>query len=59
MRDSDTVFFISSVANLQCFGSGFYQVSGSRFGIRIRIQEGKITHKKNRKNLKKIYVLKC
>ncbi len=34
----------------QCFwsrsGSGFNQVSGSGFGIRIRIQEGKMTHKK-------------
>jgi hypothetical protein len=26
---------------LQCFGSGFNQVSGSGSGIRIRIQEGK------------------
>jgi hypothetical protein len=35
----------------QGFGSGFNQVSrsGSVFGIRIRIQEGKMTHK-SRKN---------
>jgi hypothetical protein len=32
---------------LQCFGSGFIQVSGSGFGIRIRIQE--VKNDRNRK----------
>jgi hypothetical protein len=39
----------------QCYGYGFYQVSGSvsGFGIRIRIQEGKNDPQKwKKKNLK-------
>jgi hypothetical protein len=42
------------------FGSGFNQVSGSGsvFGIRIRIQEGKNDPQKKKK-IKKFHVLKC
>ncbi len=44
----------------QGFGSGFNQVSGSGsiFGIRIRIQEGKDDPEKKEK-IKKFHVLKC
>jgi hypothetical protein len=37
----------------QCFGSGLNQGCGSGFGIRIRIQKGKITHKYGNKSRKK------
>jgi hypothetical protein len=40
---------------IPCFGSGFYQVSGSRLGNRIRIHEDKNDPQK----VKKFYVFKC
>jgi hypothetical protein len=48
----------NNLKQVQCFGSGFNQVSGPVSGFRIRIREGKMTDK-NREKLKKFHVLKC
>ncbi len=49
---------LCSVTGSSVCGSGFYQVSGSGFRIRIRIQEGK-NYPQKKKIVKKVHVLKC